>query len=121
MSSSTWHRMHNPALVTHPHLKLIFLTCCVHACIPAAAASDPNGPPQTPVPFDDSYTFSGVTNRPISEVLNVLANDVPQSGLRIIQIKGFSSPLYGKIAFTDSSISYQVDSYDGAEVTDYFK
>ncbi|WIA14123.1 hypothetical protein OEZ85_002667 [Tetradesmus obliquus] len=110
-------------------LGAVLLCLCIALCtaeepaqvVAEAAASDPNGPPQTPVPFDDSYTFSGVTNRPISEVLNVLANDVPQSGLRIIQIKGFSSPLYGKIAFTDSSISYQVDSYDGAEVTDYFK
>jgi hypothetical protein len=87
----------------------------------AAAASNTNGEPQAPVPFDDSYTISGVTNRPISELLNVLANDMPKNGFKIIGLKAVSSPLYGTVTFTESSISYSVESYDGTEVTDYFK
>jgi hypothetical protein len=87
----------------------------------AAAATVTNGELLTPVPLDDAYTINGVTNRPISETFNVLANDVPSSGLRITQLKEVSPPLYGRVSFTDSSISYEVDSYDGIDVTDYFK
>jgi hypothetical protein len=87
----------------------------------AVADSDTNGEPQTPVPFDDFYTISGVTSRPISEVFNVLANDIPRSGLKITQVKSVSSPSHGTVSFTDSSISYQIASFDGRDVADYFK
>lgn len=89
------------------------------ATVPFAAATPAE--PRTPVPLDDSYTINGVIGMPISEVFDVLVNDLPGSGLRITQLTHVSPPLYGFVSFTQSSISYQVERYDGKKVTDYFK